>query len=256
VIWFYKGQEYRGVADCPLPKVVVFNEANDEQKTWEEIYGAGATLVMFHHVNDLRRWEGRLRAEQISYAWCPHATDCQLFAKHCRPWDERMIDVLVTGTLSPETYPLRCRLASLVRERRLPGRIHPHPGYRLKSLEQNLRQRHQYAVLLGNAKAAAVCSSTHKYGLAKYVEAAAAGCCVVGDAPPDYEPTLGPAILDVEGLTDGAMARKVATALESGEARRLARLGQKIARRKHSISLYSEGFASMLRAFTKAPDVV
>src|SRR5690606_30453274 len=109
--------------------------------------------------------------------------EVETFYRASRPWNQRDIPVLLTGTLSPEVYPLRCRLAALIRARKIPGRIHPHPGNYLASLEACDAQEKIYAAQLGRTKIHLGCCSRYGYRLARIPEAAMAGCCIVSDLP-------------------------------------------------------------------------
>lgn len=252
-IWWYKPDRCIEPEKRACPALVCYNESWwPDWKAFLECKASRADVVVIHHQADIDKFRppssvaGGYQPRQLH--WMAHAADCEFFAKHCLPWSARDIDCLVTGVLSPEIYPLRCRLAAMVRDRRLPGLVHPHPGYRLSDLRACELQREQYAKMLGRSKIALVCSSVHKYGLAKYVEAAAAGCCVAGDIPPDFAETLGPAMLAMDDLSDDAIVVKIRTALAAGEeARERALACQQASRRHHSMRRYAENIERILR---------
>jgi hypothetical protein len=132
----------------------------------------------------------------------PHAAKESLFSRYSKPWKDREIDILVAGVQSPEIYPERHRLSVAAKGGLLGSRtvhIRNHPGYRLKNHIEVRQQEEEYARTLGNSKFVICCSSIYKYGLSKYVEAVAAGACVLGDVPPEFAYTLDGCIIDTAG---------------------------------------------------------
>lgn len=190
-IWVYKGEDYPTLRECPIPKLVTFNEAN-AQKTLAEIEAADATLVGFHHENDAPRWQHFGRRTFT----LPHCCDVDELAG---PLSERPIECLATGVRADRVYPLRGRMMDAIITGRLRGTVRKHPGYRLASNETIRQQHADYLAQLRSAKIALCCSSIHRYALAKYTEAAAAGCLVIGDMPDDsvFRDTLGKFIVDI-----------------------------------------------------------
>jgi hypothetical protein len=184
VAWFYKGNELKEVTPDVAPKrLVVFNEANHAGKTVEEIEGACANAVVFHHVEDHKGWAKKLDVRDIEHDHIPHAA-AGVFARHAKPHAARDIDVLMSGVVS-DVYPLRKRYMVLINSGRLEATVREHPGYRFENNSATAMQFVEYAKQLGRAKVALVCSSIYEYGLAKWFEALAAGCVCVGDIPPE-----------------------------------------------------------------------
>lgn len=184
-VWVYKGEGLKGLEEVPV-RVVTFNEANDE-KTIAEIDQAKANLVVFHHENDIGRWQLDCRVAHILHgaeygSTQPDKSGC-----------------LVAGVVSKEIYPLRARMFELVRSGRLDGRIRKHPGYRLRSHKDCQRQYKCYIDDLNAAKILLTCTSVYKYSLAKIVEAMALGTVVISDMPEDsrFRDSLGRAIVEV-----------------------------------------------------------
>jgi len=251
IVWVYKPEDYRGVPSSARHRLVIFNETHDAGKTREEIDGADATLVVFHHVRDYLKWAGSLEAEG---RWClhlPHAADPGLF-RNRTAWAEKRTGLLVTGTLSEEFYPLRHRLADLVRRGRVPGEIRERPPYRMRSLEENEAQAEDYAAALDRWKLTAVCASKFGYGLQKYPEAALSGTVMVGDVPPEYAGTLGQGVIKVGlGMSESQLVEPIMRALadDTGTLRLSyeARVG---AQRSHTLQRYAERLADWLRIST------
>lgn len=195
LIWVYKPQEYAGLASIKIPRVMAFNEANDVKKTSEEIEAADPTKIIFHHQNDIPRWE-LLRGVGVDLIHLPHCAPCDLFAP-----SKKTIDCLSSGVQSPSIYPIRHQLHGLVQTGQIPGVIRKHPGYRLNGHEQIAIQYGDYANQLAQTKIALCCTSIHKYFLAKLVEAAAAGCVIATDMPHDpiFQEYFGHGVIEMTG---------------------------------------------------------
>jgi len=195
VLW-YKPQGARevppikGAAQITRRWLVVetFNECHAGQAVESAKLGTG--LMVLHHANDRVRAKAAVRKHHPAPDSCrivhvAHCAEREVFAAAARPWDGRDTDVVLTGVLSSEYYPFRCRLADLIQRKKLPGQcvVHRHPGYRAKNLAACDERVKEYAKLLGRSKIALGCSSRFRYALAHYVEKAMAGCLVVGDLP-------------------------------------------------------------------------
>lgn len=253
-IWWYKPEDCVAPERRSIPAIVSYNEAWwSDWKAFLECKATRADAVICHHENDLDMFNPPIHVAEDyrpKVYHMPHAVDCRAFAEHCRPWTLREIPCVLTGVLSPEYYPLRCRIAELIRSGRIEGQVINHPGYRLADLEACDAQRERYVKTLGNSKVAIATASRFGYGLAKYVEAAAAGCVVAGDVPPDYEPTLGRHMVRLEQDTpDDEICELVSEAVRQRIVSR-AVATQQTARRWHSMTRYAEGVRAILRWVT------
>lgn len=194
-LWLYKAESLRGVAECAVPKFLTYNEACPHLpgRAMAEVIGCGADTVIHHHANDRDCFAGFGRVVHI-----PHGAPLEIFDTD-RPHRERSTVCLSSGVSSPEIYPLRAKLAALVAEGAVPGRIRRHPGYRLPSIEACDRQALAYAEDLKDARVSLCCSSRYRYLLAKITESMLAGCLVVTDAPDDpaYRDLLRPHVVEV-----------------------------------------------------------
>lgn len=177
-LWIYKAQEYRDLDAIGLPRLVVFNEAYDYQETCREIAAAAATHLIFHHQNDFNFWK---QIFQNSFH-LPHAAE--IYEEHVQIAD-RLVPSIVTGNLDARCYPLRRKMANLVRYRLLPGHVRKHPGYTLQGSPCIEYQYQSYRFDLQSARIGLGCSSIKKYNLARFVELAMAGTVIVTDLPDD-----------------------------------------------------------------------
>ena len=171
----------RNFASVRQLTIETFNECwHKDRRMMRAVKEANIRLVVLHHLNDMPRWAD-VKGPRIVHI--PHCANNWIYAREARPWKERDIPVLLTGVLLKKYYPLRSRLAALIRSGRLSGKIYPHPGYRLSSLKACDRQQVEYAKLLGRAKLVLGCTSRFKYRLARIPEIAMAGALCVSDLP-------------------------------------------------------------------------
>ncbi len=154
---------------------------------WQQALNERVGLVICSHANDLQRFD-RIK-DKCQAVYLPHCAEESVFAAAAKPWGERDIDILLTGAVGLPHYPLRVRLAKLMKDGKLPGKCHhlPHPGYWRDSIAECEAVVREYAGWLGRSKIALCTCSKWRYRLAKIPEAAMAGCIVVGDLP-EYAP--------------------------------------------------------------------
>ena len=100
LVYVYKPADHKGVAACPIPKSISYNEAWNHKATIKEVLRHDVRLVIFHHANDLailkRRWpfcNGRVLVH------IPHCAERAIFEPTARPWQDRTVSVLLTGSL-------------------------------------------------------------------------------------------------------------------------------------------------------------
>lgn len=201
VIYTYK---LKGNAGLEIPPVIDarglsegflvaqrFQECWEPNKAWgptkkvsDFILSEGVDLAILSHANDRKRLR-KAEKHGVQVAVIPIAAKRSIFAEAARPWEERDIDILLTGNIGSKHYPLRTRYHRLITEGRLSGHCHIHerPGSWADNIDDADAKVREFADVLGRAKISLCCSSKYRYPLAKYVESAMAGCCVVGDMP-------------------------------------------------------------------------
>lgn len=238
-IWAYKPEECVNITDRDCPLVVCYNEAwpHIPGKALEEVEECGADLVIHHHHNDRKCFDG---ASGI-VRHIPHGTP-EWFSSFEY---ERLDSCCVTGVQSKEIYPLRDRY------RKLSGvAVRTHPGYRLQSSMQCESQATSYASYLSQYRASLCCTSKYRYLLAKIVESMMAGCVVVTDAAddPEFEKMREHLIVLDEGISDNEI-QEVCNEITSDPERwsQFAERSQKYALNHLTTEHYAERFIACLR---------
>lgn len=244
-LWLYKAQAYREVAKVKLPRLVVFNEAFDDEQTSLELRAAAATHVIFHHEGDFIGWRNRVpRAFHLPHGGVPYSTQSPSMS-------ERTYDCMVTGRLTPSIYPLRCKLARLVQRGKLPGVVRTHPGYLLRDQSSVQEQYASYRDDLRQARLGLGCSSVYRYNLARFAELALAGTVIVSDMPHDgvFRQRLAPwSILIPDGASSWRIIDLIQDALrdQPGLQQRSDALRQ-IAEQEFSMDRYAQRLVEILQ---------
>ena len=252
LVHVYKPGDHRAVAACPLPKSIDYNEAWHRQATIKEVVHNDIRFVVFHHANDLAALQTRTRFSRGRLlVHIPHCAERSIFEPLALPWQDRTVPVLLTGALGSKFYPLRTRCAELMRTGRLPGEIRPHPGYRTAATEQTRDQFVDYAQHLGRSRIALVFGIKFDYALAKYPEAAMAGCLLIGDVPTELHNTLGRYMVQIEAdMPDEQMVKEIRWWMEhDGKAQALAAASQRLALSAFTMERYAEQFVRRAQEF-------
>lgn len=250
VVWYKPlgGPGLREIIGRPsVPTCMRYNECWWEP--WEEIRESGTDWVVCH-----QPFEVDLVREKCNrhVTFIPHCVE----ASFCDGVGDRPTDVLLTGVCGADHYPLRTACAEAIRA--IPGcRIRKHPGYRIRDREPDA-EFGDYMRDLGSSKIAICTSSRHKLSLAKYVEAAASGCLVLGDVPP-MNLRLREIIVSIDDLWDGyaidgdGLRLRIREWLgNEDERRRKAAAGQAIARAEFSQERYAADFVQQAGEFLNA----
>lgn len=235
-MWIYKGEGLKGLEEIPV-RVVTFNEAN-HTKTLEEIEQAKANLVVFHHENDIQRWNLNCHTTHILHGAAYTSSV------------EKTIDCIVAGVVNEKVYPLRTRLCRLVESGKIKGKVRRHPGYRLESKSECRHQYREYIRDLASAKILLTCSSVYRYPLAKIMEAMAVGTVVISDMPDDqlFQGTLGNHIIEVSNeMSDNELCQVIHDAIADKTALRERSEVAKIESHKFSTRSYAERLYDEIR---------
>lgn len=186
----YKGKDIIGLDVCEKNLVIIFNEAHNENFFNQEMEDSQADIVVFHHHGDYDQWKWELEKRcRVSYNWshaCPEVPNVE--------WEDRGIDVILTGCTAKSVYPIRHNAMLAIQEGHMHGLVLDHPGYRLPGRWEITQQYVDYLEVLSNSKVSICCSSIYRYPLAKLIESAMCGCVVATDLPncPMFEEFLWP----------------------------------------------------------------
>lgn len=169
------------------------------------------------------------------YMHQPHGAPVDVFY---HPVDSpRDIDVLLIGKVSG-LYPLRSKLYDWIEKGQLQATIRKHPGYfkpEFKDIEayhnQSLSSQFvDYVAQIKRAKIVLLCSSSRKFALRKYIEAAMAGSLIIGDIPAERSAEFRDYVVEINVDDSLEKVREVIDKWLKDEPARLKRasIGQKI----------------------------
>lgn len=214
-----------------------FQECWEPNKAWgptkkisDFILSEGVDLAILSHANDCKRLR-KAEKNGVKIAVIPIAAKSTIFAAAAKPWNERDIDILLTGNIGSTHYPLRVRYERLIKSGKLPGKCHIHtrPGSWADDINDADAKVKEFASVLGRAKVSLCCSSKYKYPLAKYVESAMAGCCVVGDMPDDPPDEYRQFVRPIKTWwSDRRIVKQISKYLQDAESQAYAERGQQV----------------------------
>lgn len=122
------------------------------------------------------------------------------------------IDVLISGNLTQNIYPLRHRLFEIIKKSDLKYTRYPFKGNTRETVEdiihgnKNLyiqeEQERDYQDHMLKSKITICTASKYGYLLKKYIEAILAKCLVIGNIPDDYYDIMKSVVIDVSDKSD------------------------------------------------------
>ncbi len=208
----------------------------------DECRKAGTRLVVCHHRNDFPRVEA-VKQYGARLVHIPHGASNQ-FYEASKPWSERS-GIILTGSLSRDHYPLRCRWKDLIDSGRIDGRYFRRPPNYTMNVSESDRLVYEYANALGACRVKLGCSSVWRYGLQHISEAALAGCAHVCDLPDDL-PDYSKMMYAVDpNASDDVLVKAVERAMDS--AQEIGELAQSVAKDNFTTAHYAERLVGVIR---------
>lgn len=221
-------QKFRGI------KIETFNETHAPEFI-KEAKAAGTTLAVLHLENSLPQWKD----SGIKTFVNPHCAEQAIFGANSKPWHQRDIKVLLTGTIS-DPYPLRKRLYRLIQERQISAQVRVHPGNYLPGVAACDAQELEYAQMLGRSKIVIGCTSKYRYRLARIPEIAMSGALVLSDYPDQDVAEHSQFIAEIHNsMTDLEICEVIQGWIRrDGDAQEKAKIGQQLMLSKYTQEHY------------------
>ena len=216
VLMVYKPEQYWGWEHCTVPLIATqFNDAWEYGSRMRDIRLPNCRLVIMHHQNEVAMWQKK--CPDVTFVNIPYGINLRVF-RQGPILRNRTIDILLTGAIDDEIYPLRFKFRAMINSNAF-GSVkcmyRAHPGYRLTSPKAEAKQ---YANALRNAKI--VLADTSKYGYAaeKYYEIPACGAVICGNIPHERQDIFRKFVIEIdEGWGEHHIARVVQKALRNAE---------------------------------------
>ena len=224
VIW-YNPLNYNFDPNIKLPFVscLIYNEMYNEKNTSNEINKTFTDIVIVHHYNDYIRYSSKLYENKTSckFFYIPHHSNSQIF-KQTNVYKD--IDILISGIITKELYPLKYRLVELINKHKnsILGKYnivhYTHPGYKNSSSFTSIFQI-EYNNIINRSKLCLCCTSKYNYRLGKYVEIPMSSGIILGDLPNDDKNEineLSKFIIEINmNMTDDEILYKIVNILEN-----------------------------------------
>lgn len=212
----YKPDQYHGWNEAGIPPVCqTFNDCWAKADRTRDMLLPNTRLAIMHHANEMAEWVKFL--PMVKFVNIPYSVKTSMF----KDWgSQKPIDILLTGAIDEEIYPLRYRFKRMI-ERKAFGTdlvvVHlPHQGYRLDNPEEAALA---YAHTLNSAKICLVDSSKYGYAAEKHHEIPACRSLLCGDIPEERQADFSKFILKVPtGCLDSSIIKGIRTILENPDA--------------------------------------
>ncbi|GAB2541026.1 glycosyltransferase family protein [Gracilibacillus alcaliphilus] len=154
-----------GLKDIIIPCAVGLHDLHYQKSYRKAMLEKEAVQHIFTYYRDkFLQWYPEFSAQMH---WLPHHAHTDIYYDYQLNKD---IDLLMTGSLLEDYYPLRVLMQNQLAKR--PEFTYlPHPGYRqIQKQEKNVYVGARYARELNRAKISLTCDSVFKYPLMKYFE--------------------------------------------------------------------------------------
>lgn len=182
-ILVYKPTDYCGWEKNRIPVATTFNDAWETKTRIQDIRLPNCSLVVMHHANEMNEWEKR--CPDVKFVNIPYPVEPTVF--HPDSLVKHEYDLLLTGCVHKDIYPLRYRFALLIEQNAFypyHAHIRKHSGYRLSNPDEEALM---YAKALCSAKMCLVDTSKYGYAAEKYHEIPACGSVLCGNLPQERQ---------------------------------------------------------------------
>jgi hypothetical protein len=226
VIWFNPmNKNYNFELNNKLPFItcLIYNEMGDEKNTCNEINLTFTDIIICHHLNDYLRYSTKIYENKniCKFFYIPHHSNSHIFNNTNVDKD---IDILISGIITKEHYPLKYRLVELINKNKNTTLskycifTHKHPGYKNSYSFTSIHQI-QYNNIINRSKLCLCCTSKYNYRLGKYVEIPMAGSVILGDLPyTDKKDKFNNFIVEINmNMSDEEILNKIIYVLDNNE---------------------------------------
>ena len=105
----YKPDQYNGWFENRIPVAQAFNDCWATEDRINNIITPDTRLVIMHHANEMDEWQNRF--PEIQFVNIPYPINPEIFYDRKQ---EKTVDILLTGAIDKNIYPLRHRFAKLI----------------------------------------------------------------------------------------------------------------------------------------------
>jgi hypothetical protein len=210
--------------DLDIPICLRYNETYDQEWTKKEILESNASIVIFHHENDLfgNINDYRKMLPKVRFEYVPHSAEKTIFKEYTdikKDWDVLLVGALGYTSKVGQHYPIRDRMASLLQKfpkKYKVSRYNRPPGRSQKAYENG--SAIEFAKVINSTKICITDSGAPKSRFGKYVEIPMCGTVIAGDIPNDDRESFKKFVIEIDNnMTDEQIISKITGYLENTE---------------------------------------
>ena len=210
--------------DLDIPICLRYNETYDQEWTKKEILESNASIVIFHHENDLfgNINDYRKMLPKVRFEYVPHSAEKTIFKEYAdikKDWDVLLVGALGYTSKVGQHYPIRDRMASLLHKfpkKYKVSRYNRPPGRSQKAYENG--SAIEFAKVINSTKICITDSGAPKSRFGKYVEIPMCGTVLAGDIPNDDKESFKKFVIEIDNdMTDEQIISKITGYLENTE---------------------------------------
>jgi len=204
-----------------VPICLRYNETYDQDWTKKEIISSNASLVIFHHENDLfgNIKDYREMLPSVKFEYIPHSAEKSVFKEYAeikKDWDILLVGALGYTSKVGQHYPIRDRLARLLNnfpKKYKVSRYERPPG---RSGEAYLNHSAiEFAKVINSTRICITDSGAPKSRFGKYVEIPMCGTIIAGDIPNDDQENFRKFVIEINNsMSDNEIISKIVEYLE------------------------------------------
>ena len=242
--------------DVSIPICLRYNETYDQEWTKREILESNASLVIFHHENDLygNIYDYRKMLPNIKFEYVPHSAEKKIFRQYSeieKDWDVLLVGALGYTSKVGQHYPIRDRMASLLHK--FPKKYKVNRYSRPPGRSQNAHENEsaiQFAKVINSTKICITDSGAPKSRFGKYVEIPMCGTVIAGDIPNDDQENFRKFVIEINNsMTDDEIISKIVGFLEDNQKiESMRKIGLEWSS-EYTQEKYAERFLSVVKRF-------
>jgi hypothetical protein len=207
-----------------IPICLRYNETYDQDWTKKEILESNASIVIFHHENDLFGNIGDYRKmlPNIRFEYVPHSAEKTIFKEYTeikKDWDVLLVGALGYTSKVGQHYPIRDRMASLLHKFPKKYRVNRYnrpPGRSEKAYEN--ASAIEFAKVINSTRICITDSGAPKSRFGKYVEIPMCGTVIAGDIPNDDSENFRRFVIEINNdMSDEQIISKITECLDDLE---------------------------------------
>lgn len=207
-----------------IPICLRYNETYDQDWTKKEILESNASIVIFHHENDLfgNISDYRKMLPEVRFEYVPHSAEKTIFKEYAeikKDWDVLLVGALGYTSKVGQHYPIRDRMASLLHKfpkKYKVNRYNRPPGRSEKAYEN--ASAIEFAKVINSTRICITDSGAPKSRFGKYIEIPMCGTVIAGDIPNDDQENFRKFVIEINNsMTDDEIISKIVSHLEDTE---------------------------------------